>query len=385
MRILYLSKPSFFDLDLSLVKELSKKVELFYLLDVSPFQSKSTALNIHLYPKSDIYEGLSYDELSVFKKYLKNAKTYIVNRVSNSSYNWSNIFLQYKIYKFIKRINPDLIHCNNYLDYNYLLFLIGNKYPILLTVHDPILHTGDSTVNNLIIRRINNLFIKKNILLNRFQKDEYIKLYKKNGNDVIVSSISIYDYLKDLQVEEIFPKKSILFFGRIAPYKGIEYLLEAFCNIEETHKDVELIIAGKGVYYFDTAKYLSNNKIKFINRYIDNPELVLLIKECHVVVCPYTDATQSGVIMCAYALNTPVIATRTGGIEEYVEHSSTGILIPPRNVAALSDALNLVLSNQEVVINMKKNIRAMYSFGKKSWKSIANDLVEVYKNNLERN
>lgn len=70
-------------------------------------------------------------------------------------------------------------------------------------------------------------------------------------------------------------------------------------------------------------------------------EFVGLLQNCALSVCPYTDATQSGVIMTSYSLCKPVVATNVGGLGEMVEEGKTGTLVPPKNVAALSDAIML--------------------------------------------
>ena len=78
-------------------------------------------------------------------------------------------------------------------------------------------------------------------------------------------------------------------------------------------------MAGGGKFHFDVSEYEALDYIGIRNRFIPDDEMVALIKNCAFMVCPYTDATQSGVIMSAFAFNKPVIATDVGGLPEMVK------------------------------------------------------------------
>ncbi|MGX7835581.1 glycosyltransferase, partial [Campylobacter fetus subsp. venerealis] len=113
--------------------------------------------------------------------------------------------------------------------------------------------------------------------------------------------------------------------------------------------------------------YTSSCNYKFINRYITNIELVQLIQESQFVICPYKDATQSGVIMTAFALNKPVLATNVGGLKEMVTHNRTGILIEPNNIYTLADSIKEMLHNPDAITAMQDYIKDLNQNGKLSW------------------
>lgn len=73
--------------------------------------------------------------------------------------------------------------------------------------------------------------------------------------------------------------------------------------------EATLTIAGGGRMYFDYSPYECLKYIKLINRYIPTEELAGLLQQCDFTVCPYTDATQSGVIMTSLTMSKPVVAT----------------------------------------------------------------------------
>ena len=62
--------------------------------------------------------------------------------------------------------------------------------------------------------------------------------------------------------------KNVLFFGRISPYKGIEYLCEAMMRVREHIPDATLTIAGNGNIYFDISPYEKQEWIDIQNKYI---------------------------------------------------------------------------------------------------------------------
>ena len=107
-------------------------------------------------------------------------------------------------------------------------------------------------------------------------------------------------------------------------------------------------------------------------------ELASLLTECSLCVCPYTDATQSGVIMTSYSLGKPVIATDVGGLSECIENQKTGILVPAKNAQALADAIIALLSDDKRLKSMSDYILHEYNNGEKSWEGIVDRYLAYY-------
>lgn len=148
-------------------------------------------------------------------------------------------------------------------------------------------------------------------------------------------------------------------------------------KVKEQIPNVMLTITGGG--FLILPPYKKQDWVETINRYVGMKEFVGLLQNCALSVCPYTDATQSGVIMTSYSLCKPVVATNVGGLGEMVEDGKTGALVPPKNVAALSDAIIALLKDDAKRENMADNIRNDYFVGDKSWKVIAEKSIEFYK------
>ena len=139
------------------------------------------------------------------------------------------------------------------------------------------------------------------------------------------------------------------------------------------------MVAGGGNYYFDISPYENLDFIEIRNRFIPDEELVALIRNTEFMICPYTDATQSGVIMSAFTFATPVIATRVGGLPDMLGNGRFGKLIGEKDTNALTEAIIDLLEKPDVLQSYKENINKAYSGdGELSWYTIAKQLKNTY-------
>jgi len=134
----------------------------------------------------------------------------------------------------------------------------------------------------------------------------------------------------------------ILFFGRVAKNKGLEYLIRAEPLITKEFPSARIVIAGSGQE--DYHKGITNRDAYILlDHYVGYREAAMLFQKSAIVVLPYTYATVSGILPVAYAFRKPVVATSIGGFLEVVEDGRTGILVPPRNPEALAQAITSLL------------------------------------------
>lgn len=139
--------------------------------------------------------------------------------------------------------------------------------------------------------------------------------------------------------------KTLLYFGLIRQYKGLKTLLEAFPTIlDHFDRDIRLMIAGE--FYDPPEPYMElmsklgiSDYVTVHNRFIPNEEVGGYFAAADVVVLPYVSASQSGVVQAAFGFGKPVISTEVGGLPEAVSHGLTGLLCPPEDPEALSQAV----------------------------------------------
>ena len=382
MKILYYSSPSFADCDFPLVKALREEGhDVTYLISLTPYSIRSTLFDIkRQIPENDIFPANRYKELRVYEKYMDMSKVFIANRTVKQDTSLISLRMMMKIAKFIRKGNFDVVHTDCMLSmWNIMLYkMFGKK--MVLTVHDPFPHTGESNARKSFNYKIAMKMVKNFVLLNSKQKEKFCCVYNICPTRILINRLGVYDNIHTF-VSGNASKSSnnVLFFGRISPYKGIEYLCQAMVEVKKQVPDATLTIAGGGKMYFDISSYEKLDWVNVINRYVDMKELAGLLQRCAITVCPYTDATQSGVIMTSYSLCKPVVATDVGGLGEMVEHGNTGLLVPPKDVDALANAIIALLKNDTLRTDMEMCIKKEYFTGEKSWKAIAEKYIEFYK------
>ena len=382
MKILYYSTPFFADFDFLLVKALQDAGhDVTYLIALAPYSLTSTLFDIKKQVQENaIIPATCYPELKVYENYMDMSKVYIVNRTIMQDSSLQSLKMTLKIVRFIKKGKFDVIHTDCMLGmWNLMLYkLFGKK--MVLTVHDPFPHTGEITARKMFNYKIAMKMVRRFVLLNNKQKEQFCKTYHIRPEQILVNRLGVYDNICNFICSKKTKKShNVLFFGRISPYKGVEYLCEAMVKVKEQVPDVTLTIAGGGKIYFDISPYQNLDWVKVVNRYVGMEELAGLLQNCALSVCPYTDATQSGVIMTSYSLCKPVVATNVGGLGEMVEDGKTGLLVPPKDVEALADAIIALLKDEAKRERMADNIRNDYFVGDKSWKVIAEKYIEFYK------
>jgi D-inositol-3-phosphate glycosyltransferase len=127
--------------------------------------------------------------------------------------------------------------------------------------------------------------------------------------------------------------RTMLFFGFIRNYKGLDILLSALPKVL-AKVECKLIIAGE--FYEPVGPYLRKIQslglqeyVEVYNRYIPNEEIKSFFDRADVLIMPYRSATQSGIVRMAQGQSLPIIASQTGGLAEAVRENENGLLCPP--------------------------------------------------------
>jgi glycosyltransferase involved in cell wall biosynthesis len=175
-------------------------------------------------------------------------------------------------------------------------------------------------------------------------------------------------------------KINILNFGRIVPYKSINILVDAIKLLQDKYP-VHLVIAGEGKPYFNFNDILS---YEFINRALSNEEIVKLIEECDMVVLPYSSVSQSGVPMTVFPFGKPIIANNIAGFKDVIDHQKTGLLVDNLNAQSLASSIEILITDQDLKMNISKNIEKKYNDGEFSWPFIAEATLSFYNRHLSK-
>ncbi|HAQ58894.1 MAG TPA: hypothetical protein DCR32_07790 [Opitutae bacterium] len=168
----------------------------------------------------------------------------------------------------------------------------------------------------------------------------------------------------------------LLFFGLVRPYKGLDTLISA---LESYPGKAHLTVAGE--WWGEQSELLARCKsleqqgrLTLLDHYIDDDAAGQLFADCHCVMLPYKKATNSGVLAHAIHMNKPAIASNTGAFPFCIKHGATGFLVPPDDVAELTNAIQQV---QQMHCNAHDFAPAIESMAASmSWDTFADKVAE---------
>lgn len=317
--VTFICSPPLLDNAIEQIKVISRNVDLDVLICVSSKNPNSSIFELNqgfcepgIYNFDDCRSIIKYH--SIYNEYLKECKSVRVIFFSDS--NKKNIILYREIFK-LPCFKNNLIHFDDVSGISLIIMIRYFYKSIILNVHDPVPHSGENSLVKFLIKKIAFLLTNNFVVYSKFAKNQFIKRYgkKKKTLQLNLSPYSFYPKIKfrNDKSNGIGGNVKILFFGRISPYKGVQELVDAFNIFKDKFPEVFLTIAGKGD--LNNLNGLTEN-IKIKNHFIDLEELAILFSEADVLVCPYRDATQSGVIMTARAFNIPMIVSNVGALPE---------------------------------------------------------------------
>lgn len=390
MRVVYYTHSAFWEPALSIVRALSRHVELHLLVELGPDAWQSSAFDVD--PRG-VRPGLVPGDAvvaSAFPPALRaawrdTASFQLVVHGSRQSLHPASWRRSQEVLAFAGRVRADVLHVDD-VDVSSRLPLALTQYracPVVLSVHDPEPHSGERNWRKRLARALAFPRVSRFVLHNASQRDAFRARYRLPAGSVTAVPLGAYDIARawappDVPVGERPP--TVLFVGRLSRYKGLEVLHAAAPAIARAVPDVRIVIAGRPVpgYAPPPPPVLPTPAVlKHHARYVGNADLARLFGAADVVVCPYTDATQSGVILTAYGFNRPVVATRVGGLPDYVDEERTGLLVPPGNASALAAAVTRVLTEPGLRDQLSHGIRDARE-GWLGWDRAAEQLLEVY-------
>jgi D-inositol-3-phosphate glycosyltransferase len=165
------------------------------------------------------------------------------------------------------------------------------------------------------------------------------------NNTVPTTSLSSAEAKRRLGVNS--SDKTLLFFGNIASYKGLEYLVAAFVELFEKDQTYRLLIVGspKGPkdYWNQIRQTIAGSaiedRITAKIEYVSDDVTELYFKAADVSILPYTHVFQSGVLLLGYSFGLPAIAADVGNLKEEIIEGKTGFIFRPRDSSDLANKI----------------------------------------------
>jgi glycosyltransferase involved in cell wall biosynthesis len=171
----------------------------------------------------------------------------------------------------------------------------------------------------------------------------------------------------------------VLCFGLMRPYKGIDLLLEAWKGIE----GAELWIAGMPRMDISALQSAAPAGVRFVPRFIGDDELPAYFRRAELVVLPYREIDQSGVLFTALAFGKPLLLSDVGGFPE-IAATGAARTFPAGDAGALHGALRELLDDRGARAEMAERARAAAA-GPYSWDAVAQSTLELYEALLREN
>ena len=313
----------------------------------SPFRGGISDFNHHLVTQlKNSHDVTILNFKKLYPKIFFPGKSQYKNNVSNNNssiriLNPLNIFSWRKAIKKINELNTDIIifsywHPFFSIMYSYIAKRINTKKIYFL------IHNAKSHQNFPFQNFFQKKMLKEGTHLVVMNQNEMKRIKRYNLEAEIINSFHpIYEIDYNIDDRERFKSNlglksepTILFFGLIRPYKGLDILINAVNRLKIKIPDLKVFIVGEP--YTDLSNYL--NKIKeyglessFIihPKFVSKEELSKYFLSSDLIVLPYKQATQSGILSLSMNFNLPAIVSSKGGLKDYIIEKETGYIVDP--------------------------------------------------------
>ena len=318
---------------------------------------------------------------------------------------WQVLAFYFKLIRYATVTKAKVFHIlwNNKLDFfdRTLLMLyyklLGKK--VVFTAHNVNTAKRDGTdtwLNRLTLksqyRMADHLFVHTELmkaeLVEEFGvRQEAVTVIPFGINNAVPNtSLTRQEARRSLGIED--GQKTLLFFGHIRPYKGLELLATAFQEIVAKNTDYRLIVAGapnKGAeeYFAQIQQKLSGEIRRGLVtskiQHIPDEDTELYFKAADAVVLPYTQVYQSGVLFLAYSFGVPVIAADVGPFREDIVEGQTGFLCKPCDAGDLARSIETYFASDLYKhLSERRQFIRDYANKQHSWDVVGEMTREIY-------
>lgn len=170
-------------------------------------------------------------------------------------------------------------------------------------------------------------------------------------------------------------RRTLLFFGLIREYKGLDILLQAFDLLDDRY---QLVVAGEPYGSFDKYQKLIDGgrapaDVHVFPDYIRDAEVKNYFSAADLTVLPYRSATQSGISSVSAHFGVPMVVTDVGGLRETVGARGTGIVCENGTPACIAAAITRYFDEPALQEELRAGIAAEKE--RLSWSRFAQDLM----------
>jgi D-inositol-3-phosphate glycosyltransferase len=213
------------------------------------------------------------------------------------------------------------------------------------------------------------------------------------NNSVPDTSLTSAEARQSLGLQE--DDKAILFFGRITPYKGLEYLVDALQRILSPADKYRLMIVGRveeetfDAYWAPIRDAIQDDvqrgRVLLRAEHVPDSETEVYFKAADVLVLPYRDIYQSGTLFLGYSFGLPALASDVGSLKEEIDEGNTGFVFKPEDPADLAMTIEKYFASElfRSLSSRKQTIRD-FAAERHDWDVVGKMTISVYEGLLQR-
>jgi glycosyltransferase involved in cell wall biosynthesis len=265
------------------------------------------------------------------------------------------------------------------IDYILIRWLHG-RVPMVFTMHNTSLFHGTSAgVQGWRLDRCFPLF-DRIVVHGAYSRERALHTGVANERQLVTIPHGAFEHYAALASPEV-PRPpgpvQLLFAGTVKPYKGLADLIEALAAVAASCPAGawHLTIAGQPSYSMESLRARAEElgvaaHISWSLRAQSEREMAEHLQQCDVVVLPYREIDQSGVLLAAVGMRRAVVATAIGAFPEIVRDGENGLLVPPSDSLALGRAIARLINDSDLRVRCASGM-AVLSQGELNWRRVA--------------
>ena len=210
---------------------------------------------------------------------------------------------------------------------------------------------------------------------------EFISRHFPGDYEIIPNGIQVDDFADAKPFERLKSdgKINLLFLSRLEKRKGLKYLLGAFSRLKWDWPNLRLLVAGGGKPDADSLRILSERNLQdvvFLGR-VSDEEKFRYYKTADIYCAPATGRESFGIVLLeAMAAGAPIVASGIEGYSSVITHGREGLLVPPKDEAALADALAALL--KDVALRRRLGATGAMAVQEYRWERVARRVMDCY-------
>lgn len=257
--------------------------------------------------------------------------------------------------------------------WNFIFILTFKLFNVktISTIHDGIPHSGDDyywlyKTNCFAIRKSDHL-----IFLTEFVRQKVsTNIGFSAKSSVIPHGLFSYDGVQ-IKNNPISTKPKLLFLGRICYYKGLDLLIQAVESLSPDSFE-HLIIAGENSHHL--LQVHQHPKVIWDNKWLTDTEIATHINSADILILPYREATQSGVISIGIHSEKPMVCTNVGGLPEQLSDEACVFVEP--NAQAIKEGIQALMENSNLYHTVQVNLNKIKQ--QLTWSRISSDIKKTF-------